>query len=131
MEITLTAKIAAFCRELGDESDDSLRALAREQNMESVFSRAEDSVKSGQITSALEVDLDALDAMVRKAEGQGLYPAATRGYTPLPGPGGSSGAQWWICPRNLCAGRGRVRAGQQPPVCAATGAQLVPGPLLE
>jgi hypothetical protein len=129
--MTLTAKIAAFCRELGDESDNSLRALARKMNMESVFSHAEDSVKAGQINSELEDSLDALDVMVRNDQGQGLYPPVTRGYTPLPGPGGSSGAQWWTCPRNLCVGRGRVRAGQQPPVCAAAGVQLVPGPLPE
>jgi hypothetical protein len=129
--MALAAKIAAFCRELGDGSDDSLRALARKQNMEAVFSRVEDSVKAGQVSPGLDADLDSLDVMVRQAEGQGLYPAATRGYAPLPGPGSRSGAQWWACPRNLCTGRGRVQAGQQPPVCAATGAQLVPRPFPE
>jgi len=133
MEISLTAKIAAFCRELGDDSDDSLRNMARRHgpDMESVFAHAEESLKAGQTGPELEANLDSLDVMVKKAEGQGLYPAATRGYTPLPGPGGPSGAQWWTCPRNRCAGRGRVRAGQQPPECAATGEQLVPGPLPE
>jgi hypothetical protein len=131
MEITLAAKIAAFCRELGDESDGSLRAMAHTQNMESVFTRAEDAVQSGQISPELEANLDSLDLMVKRAEGQGLYPAATRSYMPLPGPGGGSGAQWWVCPRNLCAGRGRVQARKQPPVCVAAGEQLVPGPLPE
>ena len=131
MGISLAAKIAAFCRELGDDSDDSLRAMARRQKMEPVFTRAEDAVQSGQVSSELEADLDSLDQMVKNAEGQGLYPAATRGYTPLPWKGGDSGAQWWTCPQTLCVGRGRVQAGQQPPVCAATGGQLVPGPLPE
>jgi len=134
MEISLATKIAAFCRELGDQGDDSLRAMASRQgqDMESVFARAEESLKAGQIGPELEAGLDALDEMVRKAKGQGLYPAATRGYAPLPGPGGPGGAQWWTCPRKWCAGRGRVRAsGQQPPECAATGEQLVAGPLPE
>jgi hypothetical protein len=132
MGISLIAKIAVFCRELGDDSDDSLRAMAaRTQDMESVFTRAESDVQYGRVSAGLEADLDSLDQMVKDAEGQGLYPAATRGYTPLPWQGGGSGAQWWTCPQTLCAGRGRVQAGQQPPVCAATGGQLVPGPLPE
>lgn len=136
MVISLAAKVAAFCRELGDEGADSLRAMARRQgpDMQSVFVRVEESLKAGQIGPELEVDLDSLDAMVKKAEGQGLYPSATRGFQPLPGYQGSpvsggTGAQWWTCPRNRCAGRGRVRAGQQPPECAAAGEPLVPGPL--
>lgn len=131
MKISLTAKITAFCRELEDESDESLRAIARRQNVGSVFDHAEESLKAGRIGPELEADLDSLDLMVRKAEGQGFYPAAARGYQPLPGPGGDIGAQWWTCPRKWCAGRGRVRAAQRPPVCGATGEQLVPGPLPE
>lgn len=128
MKIDLTAKLAVFCREL---SDDTLRTLARQQNMEPTFLHAEESLKSGRIDSALEADLDGLDEMVRRVEGQGLYPPATRGYQPLPGPGDDTGAQWWTCPRGRCAGRGRVRPGQEPPVCAGTGEQLAPGPLPE
>ncbi len=99
--------------------------------MEAVFRRAEETLKASQIDSRLEADLDLLDGMVRRVEGQGLYPGPTRSYTPLPGPGSGTGAQWWTCPRKQCAGRGRVRPGQEPPVCAAAGAQLVPGPLPE
>ncbi len=128
MKIELTAKIAAFCRELDDTT---LLDMAREQSMEAVYKRAEESLKAGRIGPELEADLDLLDEMVRRAEGQGLYSAATRGYQPLPGGGAGTGAQWWTCPRSRCAGRGRVRPGQAPPVCGATGEQLVPGPLPE
>ena len=126
--MNLTAKAAVFCRELGDNT---LRAMAGQQNMEHVFQRAEDSLKAGRIDPELEADLDSLDAMVKRVEGHGLYPSVTRGYLPLPGPGGDTGAQWWTCPRGRCAGRGRVRSGQESPVCAATGEQLVPGPVPE
>ena len=124
----LTVKIAAFCRELGDSA---LQEMARQQNKEAVYKRAEESLRAGRIGPELEADLDVLDEMVRRIEGQGLYPAATRNYQPLPGGGAGTGAQWWTCPRNRCAGRGRVRAGQQAPICGATGAQLVPRPLPE
>jgi hypothetical protein len=128
MEISLTAKVAAFCRELGD---DSLRDLARRADMEPVFLQAEEFLKAGRIGPELEADLDSLDAMVRRIEGQGLYPAASRSYTPLPGPAGGIGAQWWACPRGRCAGRGRVRPGQEAPVCDATGERLVARPMQE
>ena len=124
----LTVKIAAFCRELDDTT---LLDIAREQKMEAVYKRAEESLKAGRIGPELETDLDLLDDMVRRVEGQGLYPGATRSYQPLPGGGAGSGAQWWTCPRGRCAGRGRVRPGQAPPVCRATGEQLAPGPLPE
>ena len=129
MELNLPAKIAAFCRELGDDSNSSLRAMAAcEDDAHAAFMRAEESVKGGRIDPELEADLDALDAMVAHREGQGFYPAATRGYQPLPGSGGDTGAQWWACPRHRCAGRGRVRPGQQSPVCDATGERLLPTP---
>jgi hypothetical protein len=126
----LTVKIAAFCRELGDSA---LQEMAQRQNMEPVYKRAEESLKAGRVGPELEADLDVLDDMVRRVEGQGLYPGATRSYQPLPGGGAGTGAQWWTCPRprNRCAGRGRVRAGQQPSVCGVTGEPLVPGPLPE
>jgi hypothetical protein len=122
------AKIAAFCRELDDAS---LRDLARQNNQEPAFRQAEESLRAGQTGPSLEADLDALDAMVRRVEGQGLYPSATRsGYGGLPpGSAPGSGAQWWTCPRDWCAGRGRVRPGQDAPVCAATGEPLVARPL--
>jgi hypothetical protein len=103
--------------------------MAREQSMESVYERAEESLKVGRLGPELGADLDTLDEMVRRVERQGLYPLATRSYQPLPGGGAGTGAQWWTCPRGRCAGRGRVRAGQAPPVCGATGELLVPGPL--
>lgn len=124
----LTVKIAAFCRELGDTT---LLDMAREQSMEAVYKRAEESLKAGRIGPELEADLDSLDEMVRRVEGQGLYPGATRSYQPLPGGGAGTGAQWWTCPRSRCAGRGRVLPGQAPPACGATGEQLVPGPFPE
>ncbi len=128
MKVRLTEKIAAFCREL---SDSILQDITRQESMEPVYRRAEESLKAGRIDAGLEADLDLLDEMVRRVEGQGLYPAATRSYVPLPGPGSGSAAQWWTCPRRQCTGRGRVRPGHEPPVCGATGTQLVPGLLPE
>lgn len=124
----MTEKVAAFCRELADSA---LQDIAHDESMESVFRRAEESLKDGRIDAALEADIDSLDAMVRRVEGQSLYLAATRGYAPFPGPRSGTGAQWWTCPREQCAGRGRVRPGQEAPVCGATGKQLVPGPFPE
>ena len=121
----LMAKITTFCRELDDPT---LLELARSQTKEGLFQRAKDALGAGDIGPALEVDLDALDEMVKQATGHPLF-LVTRGYSPLPGIQGDSGAQWWICPVGRCAGRGRVRAGQEPPVCAAAREQLVPGPL--
>jgi hypothetical protein len=130
MRIDLSAKVAAFCRELGDAA---LADMARQESMEPVYRRAEESLRAGRTGPELEADLDALDTMVRQVEGQGLYPAATRTYTPLPGypnagPAGT-GAQWWTCPRSWCSGRGRVKPGQDPPSCAAAGESLVAAPL--
>ena len=123
----LAVKVAAFCRELGDNT---LQDMAqRDKKTDDAYKRAVKSLEDGQIGPGLEADLDLLDDMVRRIEGQGLYPAPTRNYQPLPDPGRGTGAQWWTCPSERCAGRGRVRPGQAPPVCAATGAQLVPGPL--
>jgi hypothetical protein len=128
MGLGLPEKIAAFCRELGD---DSRLGLARQNGMEQVFVRARTSLQDGRIGTALEADLDEIDAMARRAEGEGLYPASVRGIPDWPGTGASTGAQWWACPAQLCAGRGRVKPGQQPPVCAATGQPLEPRPLQE
>jgi hypothetical protein len=74
------SKVAAFCRELGDTA---LGDLARQENMEQVFLRAEESLRAGRVGPELEADLDALDAMVRRVEGQGMYPPVTR--TAYPG----------------------------------------------
>jgi hypothetical protein len=126
MKIDLSAKLAAFCRELGDTA---LADIARQENMEPVYRRAEETLRAGRAGPELEGDLDALDAMVQRLEGQGLYPSARRTYTPLPSyssigrPG--TGAQWWACPRGWCAGRGRVKPGQALPSCAASREALV------
>jgi hypothetical protein len=123
----LAVKVAAFCRELGDNT---LGEMAqRDKKTDDAYKRAVKSLEDGQIGPGLEADLDLLDDMVMRIEGQGLYPGATRAYQPLPDPGRGKGAQWWTCPTERCAGRGRVKPGQDPPVCAATGDQLVPGPL--
>jgi hypothetical protein len=74
------SKVAAFCRELGDTA---LGDLARQENMEAVLRRAEESLHAGRAGPELEADLDALDAMVWRMEGQGMYPPVTR--TAYPG----------------------------------------------
>jgi hypothetical protein len=122
------SKVAAFCRELGDTA---LGDLVRQENMEPVFRRAEESLRAGRVGPELEADLDALDAMVWRVEGQGMYPPVTRTAYPgqLPGSGAGSGARVWTCPRGWCAGRGRVRPGQGQQSCTAAGELLVARPL--
>jgi len=127
--IDLKVKIAAFCRELGGSI---LRETAHEQGegKELAFQRAEASFKAGRDDAELEADLDLLDEMVRQVMGTGLFSSRPRGYGPLPhGSGPETGAQWWTCPHDRCTGRGRVQPGVRPPVCAATGEPLTPGPL--
>lgn len=124
MTAVLSAKVAAFCAEIGDNT---LLELARRQNKAELYDAVLQAIRGGVASPQLEAGLDEIDAMVRQAYGEGLY--TTTRYTPLPPYPGATGAQWWTCPRGLCAGRGRVRPGQQPPVCAATGNQLVPAPL--
>jgi len=127
-KISLRVKIAVFCRELGDSD---LAKLARGNGMGAVYRDAEQSVRSGSVGPETERCLDLLDEMVAQAEGRGLYPATRHVYSPLPGSEPTTGAQWWACPRGICAGRGRVRPGVQLPVCAASGEPLVAGPLPE
>jgi hypothetical protein len=128
VKMDLSAKIAVFCRELGDSA---LAGIVRQQqDMEPVYRRAQEELTAGTAGPGLEADLDALDVMVRRATGRGLYPSATRSYQgPLPGTATGTGAQWWTCPRDLCAGRGRVKPGQPAPSCAASGKSLIAGPL--
>lgn len=128
MGLSLPEKAAAFCREL---ADDSLRDLFKRENAEEAFSRAAAALREGRIDGVLEADLDTLDAIMRDADGEGLYPSATRGYEPWPGADPGKGALWWACPDRRCAGRGRVRPRQQPPVCSATGKPLGQEPLRE
>jgi hypothetical protein len=125
----LPAKAAAFCRELGDST--ILLDMARAEHREPLYRRAEESLKAGTLDRQLEADLDALDQIVRAATAQGLYSSGTRRYTPLPGYEPSTGAQWWTCPRGLCAGRGRVKPAQATPTCGATGEDLIAEPLAE
>jgi hypothetical protein len=127
MRSGLTAKITEFCRALDGRA---LRDLACQKHQEEVLERAEEALRRGEIGAALEADIDALDEMMRDEYGWGLV-RVTRGFSPLPPYPPGTGAQWWTCPNNRCDGRGRVLPGQQAPVCAATGQQLVPGPLPE
>jgi hypothetical protein len=121
----LSVKVAAFCRELGDSS---LAKAANDLGLGPVLDRATELLKSGDIGPDLDVTLDSLDRMLRQSDGTGLYPPVVRTYQPLPDPVAQSGAQWWICPRGQCTGRGRVLPGQQAPTCLAVGAPLKPGP---
>lgn len=123
--MNLSAKVAAFCRELGDSS---LAEIASKLGMTPVLDRATELLKSGDIGPELGVILDSLDQMLRQSAGTGLYPPVVRTFQPLPGPVTQSGAQWWTCPRGQCTGRGRVLPGQLAPVCLAAGAPLTPGP---
>ncbi len=125
---SLDDKVAAFCREL---EDSALRDIARARGKEPVFLSAEKALIAGQVDADLEAHLDSLDEMVRGLGGPGLYPGSLRDFRSLPGDNGTTGARWWTCPSGRCAGRGRVRPGDKTPVCAATGEQLVPGPLPE
>lgn len=88
VKIDLTVKVAAFCRELGDNT---LQEMAqRDKKTDDAYKRAVKSFEDGRIGSGLEADLDLLDDMVRRDDGQGLYPP-TRAYQPLPDPGRGQG----------------------------------------
>lgn len=123
MELSSRDKAAAFCREL---ANDSLKNLAAQLGEEQAFENALAALRDGQVEK-LESDLDRLEAKARAA-GITLYPSPTR-YAPLPAPDDDTGALWWLCSGDRCAGRGRVRPGQQPPVCSVTGEKLAAGPL--
>lgn len=121
-------KVAAFCRELGDNT--LLNIALGQEGMEPVYQAAEEALRAGRIGPELEASIDKLDDMVRGDGGQGLYPSGTRAYPGrFPGSGLGSSAQWWTCPRGWCSGRGRVRPQQDPPFCAAAGKPLEAGPL--
>ncbi|WP_371634634.1 hypothetical protein OG988_00825 [Streptomyces zaomyceticus] len=135
MPLSLSDKTAAFCRETADPT---LRELAEESGMTETFRRAvralqalDDNASSGPgedrgpSKPTLEEDLDALDALARARFGQGYYPTQVLSYTAPPGTKPTTGARHWACPHGRCAGRGRVRPGQQPPLCTGTGAPLV------
>ncbi|MEU0519996.1 hypothetical protein [Streptosporangium sp. NPDC006007] len=126
MEADIRVKISGFCRELGDET---LLLLAREEGKEPVYLRVRAALESGRMDREFEADLDVLSSMVEDSTGHGLFPSATRGYSPLPGMSGSAGAQWWSCPRDRCAGRGRVMAGRPTPVCGVGGEPMTAKPL--
>ena len=103
--------------------------LASKHDMDEIYLRAVESLKLGRIDSALEADLDSLDALARRELKCGLYPGSSRAYTPSLA-AANTGARWWTCPHGLCAGQGRVRPDQTtPPSCAATAQPLEAGPL--
>ncbi|MFF3755495.1 hypothetical protein [Streptomyces sp. NPDC002185] len=132
MPLSLRDKTAAFCRETADPT---LRELAEGSGMADVFQRAllalQDDASAGPEEErgphepTLEEDLDALDALARAQFGQGYYPTQVLSYTAPPGTRSTTGAHHWACPHGRCAGRGRVRPGQQPPLCTGTGVPLV------
>jgi hypothetical protein len=124
--VDLKAKVAAFCREL---SVGELVTLAADKRMTDVLEHAQEAVKQGHLTPQLGSDLDRLDELLRRSGRLGMYPPVVRGFAPVPGATPETGAQWWTCPRDRCAGRGRVRPGQTAPVCSMTGQMLVPRPL--
>jgi hypothetical protein len=121
----MKTKISAFCREL---EDGELARLASEAGMTADLDRARALVAAGSTGAELENDLDGLNALLVRSNRLGMYPPVTRGFVPLPGAADDTGVQWWTCPAARCVGRGRVKPGQSPPACAATGAPLVPGP---
>ncbi|MFG2004247.1 hypothetical protein ACGFNU_34315 [Spirillospora sp. NPDC048911] len=125
MTLGLDEKVAAFCRELNTPV---LPDLAAEHGAADIVERLRNAVTAGRVGPAEEADLDALDALVRQVEGVGLYPGDVRSYRPLTGAAPASGAAWWSCPAGLCAGYGRVKPGQDPPVCGAIGTELVSRP---
>lgn len=126
MKIDRSVKVAAFCREL---RDDTLAKLASQRAMEETYLRAVKKLRAGEIDRQLEEDLDALDSLARKVLHYSLYSTASRTYSPPPIPAqAGAGAQWWTCPHGWCAGRGRVRPGQVPPMCTATVTPLEAGP---
>lgn len=128
MDLTMGEKIAAFCREL---QDTTIEGTARANGAGEVFDRVKAAVLAGQGSAETEADLDRLDQTVRESSGGefGFYPSRNRVYRPLSGASPGSGALWWSCPTGLCAGRGRVRSIENPPICSAVGAALVPQPL--
>ncbi|MFJ3072741.1 hypothetical protein ACIPJE_29100 [Streptomyces albidoflavus] len=126
MDLTMGEKFAAFCREL---QDPTIEGIARSNGAGEIFDRVKAAVLAGQGNAEIEADLDRLNRTVRESEGVEFYPSRVRAYRPLSGASPDSGALWWSCPAGLCAGRGRVRFGEDPPVCGATGAVLVPQPL--
>jgi hypothetical protein len=119
-------KISAFCREL---ADGELARLAGDKGMTEVLENARAALAAGDIGAQLEADLDALDLLLKTSDSLGMYPPVTRGFKPLPGTADRTGAQWWTCPGDWCAGRGRVRPQQPAPVCAISGQVLTSQPL--
>jgi hypothetical protein len=102
--------------------------MARDQGLEDTWRRASEALRAGRLGVELEKDLDALDAMVARVQPGGLF-SGSREYRPLPGGGPASGAAWWSCPLDLCAGRGRVLPRQKAPVCGIGRRSLTATPL--
>ncbi|MER5626421.1 hypothetical protein ABT061_35865 [Streptosporangium sp. NPDC002544] len=125
MGMDVQTKISGFCRYLEDES---LLELVQQKEMEELYQRVRSMLESGQVDRKLEADLDTLNSMVLDSTGYSLY-STTRNYSLLPGTSRSTGAQWWSCPQERCAGRGRVKAGQAAPICSISGEPLAQKPL--
>jgi hypothetical protein len=128
VNIDLQQKLAAFCREAGDGL---LEDIARGNSAHPAYKRVWTALRDNRVDATLETDLDRLNDVVRQVSGRGFYPEAARSYTPLPGASQTTtGACWWTCPVDRCSGYGRVKPGQSPPICAASGSALVSRPLL-
>lgn len=125
MRLTLADKVAAFCRELGD---DSLVETVRRIGLQERFVRAQEAVRDGRVDTVLETELDAIDETLRRIDGDGIYPPSSRAFEAWPSGERDSGARWWACPAGRCVGRGRVLAAQSAPVCSALGRPLEAGP---
>lgn len=116
-------KLAAFCRGVGNGILDN---IVWSQSAHLLYESIWTALKDDMINAALEGDLDRLNGLVRQATGRGFYSESVRSYAPLPGASrGTTGARWWTCPVGRCAGYGRVKPTDSPPVCAASGEALV------
>ncbi|GAA0427100.1 hypothetical protein Acor_84100 [Acrocarpospora corrugata] len=122
MNLGLPEKLAALCRELDDPAFvEQASAVGGAELL--------DRLRAGRSPHP-ERELDELNRLFEAADGLGFYPAAQRGYGPLPGARGAAGAaRWWNCPDGRCSGHGLVWRGQPTPVCEITGAELVARPL--
>ncbi len=125
MVLSRVDKAAAFCREL---VDGVLQEAVRRVGAEELFERARLALQRGRVDAAFEADLDTLDRVLRQTNGDGIYPSVGRSFEPWPSGNRDTAAQWWCCPTRQCAGRGRIVAGQQPPVCGVESRPLVVGP---
>jgi len=96
----LSVKVAAFCRELGDNT---LREMAhRDKETDGAYIRTEESLKDGQIGPGLEADLDLRLAHARQV--------------PV-----------WVCPAQWLGASGRRSRSLRMASCRAQAARLKSG----